>query len=62
LLLALSKERFIRPVKSTLGFGIDTPTLLILGQLDYAIPHLAWEDVIGDLPSLTYVLLDEDQS
>ncbi len=40
--------------------GIDTPTLLILGQLDFAIPHLAWEDVIGDLPSLTYVLLDED--
>jgi len=38
--------------------GIETRTLLILGQLDYACPHVAWEDLVRDLPSLNYVLLE----
>lgn len=46
----------VRPILES----IDTPTLLILGQLDYAIPHVAWEELIGDLPYLTYVLLEND--
>ncbi len=40
--------------------GIRRPTLLVLGQLDYAIPHGAWEELIADLPYLTYLLLDRD--
>jgi proline iminopeptidase len=40
--------------------SIEAPMLLMLGQLDYAIPHVAWEEIISDLPSLTYVLLPED--
>ena len=46
----------VRPILES----IDTPTLLILGQLDYFIPHVAWEDLIGSLLSLTYVLLEKD--
>ena len=39
---------------------LKTPTLLILGRLDYTIPHVAWEEIIGDLPHLTYVLLENE--
>lgn len=39
---------------------LATPTLLILGRLDYAIPHAVWEEIIGGLPHLTYVLMDDD--
>jgi proline iminopeptidase len=37
---------------------IDTPTLVVLGELDYAIPHVAWEEIIEGLPNVTYVLMD----
>jgi proline iminopeptidase len=39
---------------------LDMPTLLILGRLDYGIPHVVWEDLIVDLPNVSYVLLEED--
>jgi proline iminopeptidase len=37
----------------------EPPMLLVLGQLDYAVPHTAWEDLISGLPRLTYVLLKQ---
>jgi proline iminopeptidase len=40
--------------------SIEMPTLLVLGQLDFGIPHVAWDEIRSDLPSLTYVLLPED--
>lgn len=39
--------------------SLKMPTLLILGKLDYAVPHIAWEEIIHDLPHLTYVLLEK---
>lgn len=39
---------------------LNTPTLLVLGRLDYGVPHIVWEDLIVDLPNLSYVLLEED--
>jgi proline iminopeptidase len=36
------------------------PTLVILGKLDYAIPHVAWEPVINGIQNIDYVLLSED--
>jgi proline iminopeptidase len=38
---------------------LSVPTLLILGKLDYGIPHTAWEAVIDGLPPLTYVLIED---
>ena len=38
--------------------NLQMPTLLVLGKLDYAIPHVVWEEIIHDLPHLTYVLLE----
>lgn len=46
-------------VRGILG-SIETPTLLILGRLDFLVPHTAWEAVIDSHPSLTYVLLSAD--
>ncbi len=40
--------------------SIEMPTMLILGKLDYGIPHVAWEELIQGLPALTYILLPED--
>lgn len=40
--------------------SIQAPTLLILGKLDYGVPHVTWEELIGELPSWTYVLLAAD--
>jgi proline iminopeptidase len=39
---------------------LKMPTLLILGKLDYAVPHIVWEELIHDLPHLTYVLLEHN--
>ena len=39
---------------------IDMPTLLILGKLDYGIPHVTWEALIHGLPDFSYILLPED--
>ncbi len=53
--------RWQRPsVRRTILAGIKRRTLLVLGQLDYAILHPAWEELIADLPYLTFVLLDKD--
>ena len=38
--------------------SIETRTLLVLGQLDYAFPYVAWENLVKDLSSLNYVLLE----
>ena len=40
--------------------GIEAPTLLVLGKLDYGVPHVTWEELIADLSSWTYVLLPAD--
>ena len=40
--------------------SIQVPTLLILGKLDYGVPHATWEELIGELPSWSYVLLPAD--
>jgi proline iminopeptidase len=40
--------------------GLQMPTLVVLGKLDYAIPHVAWEQVVDGLENLDYVLLAED--
>jgi len=57
---SLSGSLFSRSQVRLILEGIDLPTLLILGRLDYSIPYVAWEEVIEDLSSLTYVLLEED--
>jgi proline iminopeptidase len=51
---AIMPRAEVRSILETLS----TPTLLMLGRLDYAIPHVAWEEIIGGLPQLTYVLLE----
>lgn len=45
----------IRPMLERLS----VPALLILGKLDYGIPHTAWEPIIKGLPSLDYVLIED---
>ncbi len=40
--------------------NLPMPTLVILGKLDYAIPHVAWEPVINGIQSIDYVLMSED--
>jgi proline iminopeptidase len=39
--------------------AIRVPMLLVLGRLDFCIAHTAWEKIIGELPSLTYVLIED---
>jgi proline iminopeptidase len=39
---------------------LHVPSLLMLGRMDFAIPHTVWEALIGGLPHVTYVLLPED--
>jgi len=37
---------------------LDAPTLLIQGELDFAVPHVAWEELIQGLSGISYVLLE----
>lgn len=46
-----------KEVRATLE-NLEMPTLVILGRLDYAIPYVVWEELIDDLPHLTYILLE----
>jgi proline iminopeptidase len=46
-------------VRDTLE-AIDAPVLVVLGRLDFAIPHTVWEELLSGLNSVTYVLLEED--
>jgi proline iminopeptidase len=39
---------------------VRVPSLLVLGRLDFAIPHTVWEALIAGLNHVTYVLLQED--
>jgi proline iminopeptidase len=39
--------------------GLEVPTLLILGRLDFSIPHTIWEEMIQGVPVVEYVLLEE---
>lgn len=39
---------------------INVPILLVLGKLDFAVPHTAWEELIAGLPHVEYVLLETD--
>ena len=45
-------------VQRALGH-VRVPTLLVLGRLDFAIPHTVWEAFIAGLHHVTYVLLPE---
>ncbi|PHN05515.1 alpha/beta fold hydrolase [Flavilitoribacter nigricans] len=38
---------------------VKVPTLLVLGQLDFAIPHRAWEELITGNERIDYILMDE---
>ncbi len=38
---------------------VRVPSLLVLGRLDFAVPHTVWEDLITGLQHCTYVLLPE---
>ncbi len=46
--LTKAKERLRR---------IQAPILLILGKLDFAVPYMAWEELIEGVESIDYVLL-----
>ena len=37
---------------------LNSPTLLILGKLDFAIPYQTWEDVIVDKKNINYILME----
>lgn len=39
---------------------IRAPILVLLGRLDFAVPHTAWQPLVAGLDDLTYVVLDED--
>ena len=39
---------------------VQVPILLILGKLDFAIPYTAWEELIDGVPTVEYVLLEEE--
>lgn len=39
---------------------VQAPILLVLGKLDFAIPYTAWEELIGGLGNVDYVLLELD--
>ncbi len=34
--------------------SLEVPTLVIAGRLDFAIPHLAWQELVAGLPHVTY--------
>jgi proline iminopeptidase len=40
--------------------SIDVPTLLVLGRLDFSIPHPLWEDLIEGIGTIEYELMTED--
>lgn len=44
-------------VRETLE-AIEVPILVIVGQLDFAIPHTVWEELVDGLDNVTYVLLE----
>lgn len=39
---------------------LTVPSLVILGRLDFAIPHTVWEELLEPHPGISYVLLQED--
>ena len=39
---------------------VRVPSLLVLGHLDFAVPHPVWEALLAGLHHVTYVLLQED--
>ena len=45
----------IRPILE----GLQVPTLLIHGNLDFAVPHTVWEEIIAGIPLIDYELLTE---
>ncbi len=40
--------------------SFDFPTLVVLGKLDYSVPHTVWLSLVEGLPNVTYVLLEHD--
>ncbi len=48
-----SKGEVIQKLKK-----LSTPTLLILGKLDFVIPYKAWEELINDKTNFEYVLME----
>lgn len=38
----------------------DFPTLVIAGKLDYSVPYIFWEELVGNNPEITYVLMEQD--
>ena len=49
------------PSKQELASKLDklsVPTLLVLGKLDFAIPHKTWEEVIAGKENIKYILME----
>lgn len=40
--------------------SVQLPVLVVLGRLDFSIPHRVWENLIAGLNNVTYVLLERD--
>ena len=39
---------------------IATPTLVVVGKHDYAVPYTIWESLVENNPAVSYVLMDQD--
>jgi proline iminopeptidase len=39
---------------------LETPLMVVVGKLDFAIPYTVWEEIAGEFPNIQYILLEED--
>ena len=40
--------------------SFEFPTLVVLGKMDYGVPHTVWGPLVEDLPNVSLVLLEND--